>query len=204
MHPLLERQLRRLGLTPETAPTTPEAWQAMLARVDRAYAESDDAQYLLQRSLELWTEEVRRRDEHRDLAEAGRATSTIHAAQDPHEALLCVASLDGRFLRISRAWERLLGWTAPELTGRPYLDFVHDDDRESTSQAAAALNQGAEIARFRNRYRHRDGTYLWIEWTSAADLERGFVYASARQVGAGAPQPSPAPGTAHGARSRRP
>ena len=182
MHPLLARQLRRLGLTPEAPPTTPEAWQALLARVERAYAEADDAQYLLQRSLELWTEEVRVREEHRDLAEAGRATSTIHPAQDPHEALLCVASLDGRFLRISRAWERLLGWTLPELTGRPYLDFVHEDDRESTSRAAAALTQGAEIAHFRNRYRHRSGAYLWIEWTSAADLERGFVYASARPV----------------------
>jgi len=202
VHPLLERQLRRLGLTPETAPTTPEAWQALLARVDRAYAESDDAQYLLQRSLELWTEEVRLRDEHRELAEAGRATSAIHAAQNPHESLLCVASLDGRFLRISRAWERILGWTIVELTGRPYIDFVHDEDRESTSQAAAALTQGAEIARFRNRYRHRDGSYLWIEWTSAADLERGFVYASARQVEA--PAPNPASNPTRGARSRRP
>lgn len=202
MHPLLERQLRRLGLSPDTLPTSPEAWEALLARVDRAYAEADDAQYLLQRSLELWTEEVRVRDEHRDLAEAGRATSTIHPAQDPHEALLCVASLDGRFLRISRAWERLLGWTLAELMGRPYIDFVHDDDRESTSRAAAALTQGAEVAHFRNRYRHRSGAYLWIEWTSAADLERGFVYASARPVEGH--EPEPAPGRTRSASARRP
>ncbi len=201
MHPLLERQLRRLGLSLEEAPTTPEAWRALLARVDRAYVEADDAQYLLQRSLELWTEEVRRRDEHRDLAEAGRATSTIHPAQDPHEALLCVASLDGRFLRISRAWERLLGWTLVELTGRPYIEFVHEADRESTSKATAALAQGAEIARFRNRYRHRSGAWLWIEWTSAADLERGFVYASARPVDA--PSEASGPTALRGARSRR-
>ena len=46
--------------------------------------------------------------------------------------MLVVAGFDGYFRRLNPAWERVLGWTAEELTTRPWLDFVHLDDWEAT------------------------------------------------------------------------
>ncbi len=56
-HPLLTRQLGRLGLNAEDAPT-PAAWRAMLERVSRAYREADQDRYLLERSQELASGEM--------------------------------------------------------------------------------------------------------------------------------------------------
>jgi len=42
---------------------------------------------------------------------------------------------------------------------RPYMDFVHPDDRPATVLEAEKLAQGAKVIHFRNRYECRDGTY---------------------------------------------
>jgi PAS domain-containing protein len=46
--------------------------------------------------------------------------------------LVCTASLDGYFLSLNAGWERLLGWTRGELMARPFVEFVHPDDVESS------------------------------------------------------------------------
>src|ERR1041384_839792 len=44
--------------------------------------------------------------------------------------LLAVAGFDGYFKRVSPSCERMLGYTEKELMSKPYLDFVHPDDRQ--------------------------------------------------------------------------
>ncbi len=46
--------------------------------------------------------------------------------------LFCIAGLDGTFRRLNPSWEPVLGYTADELLSRPFLDFVHPDDRAAT------------------------------------------------------------------------
>jgi len=96
--------------------------------------------------------------------------------------LLCVAGTDGRFKRVNSAWERTLGWSAAELTDRPYLDLVHPEDRERTVQEARRLERELETVAFENRYRCRDGSYKWLLWKSRAVPERGLIYAVARDI----------------------
>src|SRR5512135_392696 len=43
--------------------------------------------------------------------------------------LLCIVGKNGFLKRVNPTFERTLGWTAKELTSRPFLDFVHLDDR---------------------------------------------------------------------------
>lgn len=43
--------------------------------------------------------------------------------------LLCIAGFDGIFKRLNPAWSPLLGWSNTELQARPFLEFVHPDDR---------------------------------------------------------------------------
>jgi PAS domain S-box-containing protein len=94
--------------------------------------------------------------------------------------LLCIASMDGYFLRINPAWETTLGYTISELQSRQFLDFVHPDDVASTLAVIAALQAKQEIPLFVNRYRHRDGSYRWIEWRSIP--VGNLIYAAARDI----------------------
>ena len=95
--------------------------------------------------------------------------------------LLAVADLEGRFLRVNPAWTRVLGYEESELCSRPYFEFLHPDDLETTKEVAADLESDeATTTRFRNRYRHADGSYRWLEWASRTFGDR--IYGAARDV----------------------
>ncbi len=96
--------------------------------------------------------------------------------------LPCLANFEGYFTRLSPSWARTLGWTEAELLAKPFLDFVHPDDRESTLKAAADLNQGGKVVGFDNRYLCRDGSYRWLSWNSVSILDRKLIVAMARDV----------------------
>jgi PAS domain S-box-containing protein len=96
--------------------------------------------------------------------------------------LLCVAGFDGYFKRLNPTWTTCLGWTAQDLAARPFLDFVHPDDREATTVEVAELAAGAPAILFENRYRHRDGSYHWLEWNARSAPARRLIYATARDV----------------------
>jgi PAS domain S-box-containing protein len=97
--------------------------------------------------------------------------------------MLCISSADGYFKRLNPAFEQTLGYTVEELTGRPFLDFVHPDDAEATlAEVAKQVSGGLPAIHFENRYRCRDGTYRWLAWTSMPDVKSGLMYALARDV----------------------
>jgi two-component system, cell cycle sensor histidine kinase and response regulator CckA len=95
--------------------------------------------------------------------------------------LLCIAAIDGRFLRVNSAWTKVLGWTVAELEGKRFLDFVHPEDLAATHAAIAELAAGKAVINFTNRYRAGDGSYRFIEWRSTPAPD-GRIYAAARDV----------------------
>jgi len=97
--------------------------------------------------------------------------------------MLCVAGFDGYFKRLNPAWQRTLGYSEEELLARPYMDFVHPDDRDATVvEARKQSEEGLEIIYFENRYRHKDGTLRWLLWTSTPFPQQQVVYAAARDI----------------------
>lgn len=94
--------------------------------------------------------------------------------------LLCIADTDGVFRRLNPEWERTLGYPLCEMEGRQFLDFVHPEDVVATLEVMRQLASGQPVANFTNRYRHRDGSYRWIEWRSYPEKNR--IYAVARDV----------------------
>ena len=96
--------------------------------------------------------------------------------------LLCIVGLDGFFKRLNPLWSAILGWTDEELVSKPWLDFVHPDDRGATAGAGSQLNEGASVISFTNRYVCKDGSYRWLEWRARPDGERGMFYAAARDI----------------------
>jgi len=95
--------------------------------------------------------------------------------------LACVATTDGRFLKLNPRWKSALGHPEPELLERPYLEWIHPEDLDRTRQAMARQAEGQAVLDFVNRYRTRDGSYRWLEWSSSPLID-GKIFAVARDI----------------------
>lgn len=96
--------------------------------------------------------------------------------------LLCHLDFGGHFMRLSPSWARTLGFTLEELTARPFIEFVHPDDRERTLEQNRRVRAGERAIGFENRYVCKDGSYRWLLWNAAPDMEQGVIYSVARDV----------------------
>ncbi|WP_437807281.1 PAS domain S-box protein [Sorangium sp. So ce1078] len=100
--------------------------------------------------------------------------------------LLVTLDANGYFRHANPAWERTVGWSPQEMTAKPFIEFVHPDDREATLAEATALFQGRTTIRFDNRYICKDGSYKWLAWTAHLDASEDpasrLVYGTAHDV----------------------
>jgi PAS domain S-box-containing protein len=96
--------------------------------------------------------------------------------------LLCVAGFDGYFKRVNPAWHRVLGYDTEELLRRPYIEFIHPDDRPATSREAVKVSTGVDLLHFENRYLHKDGSVRWLLWTATPVTELQVIYAAGRDI----------------------
>jgi two-component system sensor histidine kinase/response regulator len=96
--------------------------------------------------------------------------------------LLCIVGFDGYFKRVNPAWQRVLGYTSSELLARPFVEFVHPDDRQASTHEASRVSTGQELLHFENRYLHKDGTIRWLLWTATPFPELQVIYAAAHDI----------------------
>ena len=128
--------------------------------------------------------ELRRR-----LMELAQAVSDRTHAQEELDLMftlsidmLCTAGFDGYYKRLNPAWEKTLGYSKAELFSKPYVEFVHPDDREITLKEAEKLAHGLDVIFFENRYLCRDGSYRWLAWTATPWREQQLIFAAARDI----------------------
>ncbi|MCG8068491.1 MAG: EAL domain-containing protein [Candidatus Thiodiazotropha taylori] len=94
--------------------------------------------------------------------------------------LLAVADTEGNFVEVNHAWKEITGWEPEDLLRDTFLSFVHPDDIDATvNQIQRQKTSGTTVQQFVNRYRCKDGSYRWLEWTASAEID-GFIYAIAR------------------------
>lgn len=96
--------------------------------------------------------------------------------------MLCYLDFTGYFKRLNPAWERTLGFTIEELMSKPFIEFVHPDDRERTLEQNATVRGGGQALAFENRYMCKDGSYRWFRWNAAPDAGQKVIYSVARDV----------------------
>jgi diguanylate cyclase (GGDEF)-like protein/PAS domain S-box-containing protein len=95
---------------------------------------------------------------------------------------VCVVDPQGRFLFISKAGERIFGYTAQEMLGRPMIEFVHPADRARTLQAVDEIVAATHKPHFTNRYVRKDGRVVHIMWSARWSPEEQVRIAVARDV----------------------
>lgn len=96
--------------------------------------------------------------------------------------MLCFLDFSGYFKRLNPAWERTLGFTCQELMSKPFIEFVHPDDRERTLQQNKEVRGGGQARAFENRYLCKDGSYRWFLWNAAPDIDHRVIYSVARDI----------------------
>ena len=96
--------------------------------------------------------------------------------------LFCIAGLDGYFRRVNANFPRMLGYSEKELLSRPFLEFVHPEDRKQTLQVMSQLQIGHPVVQFQNRYSVSDGTWRCFEWTAKSVPRDHIIFAVARDV----------------------
>jgi PAS domain S-box-containing protein len=90
----------------------------------------------------------------------------------PHEILELVADTvfvvdrHGRLLLCNDSAEALLGFAREELLGSYMIEHVHPDDRGDTLNAIWRVMTGSDPVKFENRWRHKDGHDVPIQWNS--------------------------------------
>jgi PAS domain S-box-containing protein len=95
--------------------------------------------------------------------------------------MFCIAGFDGFFKSLNPSFERTLGFTAEELLAKPYLEFIHPDDRQATTAQAHRV-ETHELLAFENRYLCKDGSYKWLLWNAVSVPEQEVIYAVGRDI----------------------
>lgn len=96
--------------------------------------------------------------------------------------LICIAGTDGYFKRISKSFERVLGYSEEEMLSVPFSTFVVTQDQYKTEEALDDLKLGYPNYHFENRYRCKDGKIKWLAWRSVSVPDDNLIYAIARDV----------------------
>ena len=123
----------------------------------------------------------------RAIALAGRMNESLAASESQRDQmfelsqdLIITADAQGNFVFVSEASRRLLGRDPADMVGKPYLDFVHPEDRASVARAAAQVVEGDELTAFDCRFLRADGEAVWLSWN--AHWLPGLVFAVGRDV----------------------
>lgn len=99
-------------------------------------------------------------------AEALKSEARFRALAENGSDVTMQTDLSGLLVYVSPSVERVAGYTAEEMVGRPTLSFVHPDDRagiEAAVRTAFSARAAGPMSRLQSRIIHKDGHVVWLE-----------------------------------------
>ena len=100
---------------------------------------------------------------HRSESAFIEAESRFRSAFENAPIGMALATVDGRLVRVNRAYGEILGLDPEDLVGRYIRDVTHPDDVEANAVHFGALVAGeTERYHFEKRYIHADGHVVWV------------------------------------------
>ena len=103
----------------------------------------------------------------RHRADPADADSRLRALTEHALEIITVQDDGGAFTYANEAVVHHLGYSAAELLGRNAIEFLHPDDaatmRERFRRIIANADDPNERNRFEYRFRHRNGSWCWLE-----------------------------------------
>jgi PAS domain S-box-containing protein len=94
----------------------------------------------------------------------------------------CIANMEGYYEVVNDSFERVLGFSDDVLLKNKFIELVHPDDKEATLMEMKQLHDSTRTVNFINRYRKKDGSYVWFDWNSSFSPATQKIYAIARDI----------------------
>ena len=115
-----------------------------------------------------------------DITDRKQAETNLKHTFDISPGLICTANANtGYFTECNPAVTRVLGFSVEEIKSKPFMEFVHPDDRQRTTDEITKQMRDCQVVDFENRYRCKDGSYKWLAWQATAADKDGKVHAVA-------------------------
>jgi PAS domain S-box-containing protein len=96
--------------------------------------------------------------------------------------VICVINEAGFFLQVSAAAFAIWGYKPDEMIGKKFTNFIYEKDILKTLDIATNVMAGKNIMHFENRYIHKDGSLVWMEWNASWDKQSKVRYGIARDI----------------------
>lgn len=96
--------------------------------------------------------------------------------------LMCIGDPNGNFIKTNPAFSETLGYSENELVSKPFIEFIHPDDRQETLDEIARQLQRGFSCNFINRYICKNGSVKWLSWRATFNTDEGIAYGTARDV----------------------
>ena len=97
--------------------------------------------------------------------------------------IACVLGFDGEVKEHNDRWLRDLGHSGFEIANKPFITFVHPQDRADTRRGLKMVSSGrSATAEIVNRLTCSDGTHRWLRWYVSADRGAQLLYCLAQEV----------------------
>ena len=124
MNSLLAQQLKRLGLSEQSLPSTSESWEQFLDKVSQAYTESDQGRMLLERSLAFSSKEMQALNESLQQDSEKRFRKIFHLSND---AIFVIDPERETIVDANSKAAEMLGYSLEELLAIP-VSAIHGSE----------------------------------------------------------------------------
>jgi len=102
----------------------------------------------------------------------GEADLNYAALLDSLPQIVFLVDREGRWQYLNAAWERLTGYAPSDALGRPFADFLHEEDLEKSLQLLASLVAGDEESiRTEVRFIGPQQEPRWVDVAARANLD---------------------------------
>jgi len=172
-HSLLHRQLKKVFGSPENAP---DELEPLLKKVDQAYRDFDEDRELLERSLEITSNDLRERyskikKDNQKLKEIKKELqkSETKFRKIFNESPIGIALInpDGQYIDVNKSMTEITGYSKKEFLNTHILDFTHPDDKHLDKKLTKKVFE-RQIPYFQieKRYIHKSGDIRWVKLTA--------------------------------------
>ncbi|HSY62025.1 MAG TPA: PAS domain S-box protein, partial [Cytophaga sp.] len=96
--------------------------------------------------------------------------------------IICSVDVNGYVLQISASSQSILGYAPEELIGKQLFDFIYPEDKKKTEKIVALIIEGNNVTDFENRYIKKDGSLVYLSWTSKWNGRDKIRYGAARDI----------------------
>ncbi len=111
-----------------------------------------------------------------------KTRNSLRKIMDSSMDVICAVTADGTFIEVSQAAEAVWGYTPEELIGRKFTDIIYPEDLQETADIISMIMTGNDMYYIRNRYVHKNGNLVYMEWSARWDKETQIRYAVGRDI----------------------